>query len=89
MIDGCTVVTLAAILLPCQKGLPVSVSCPGEDYTFSEPVDYYDYSVSATVGGEEVDVTDNGDGSYTIAAASVTGSIVITATKTARSSMLP
>ena len=83
MIDGCTVVTVGGYPVTLPEGFTgVSTAAPGEDYTFSEPVDYYDYSVSATVGGEEVDVTDNGDGSYTIPAASVTGSIVITATKT-------
>ena len=73
---------LAVTLLPYLKvSVATSTADPSEDYTFSEPVDYYDYTVSATVGGEEVEITDNGDGSYTIPAASVTGNIVITATK--------
>lgn len=57
---------------------------PGKDYTFSEPEDYYDYDVKATVDGEEVTVTDNGDGSYTIKAEDVTGEIKVTATKTGK-----
>lgn len=40
------------------------------------PVDGYDYTVTATMGGQSVDVTDNGDNTYTIA--KVTGDIVFT-----------
>mgnify|MGYP000844168598 FL=1 len=80
--DDSTEITVSGYPVTLPEGFSGnSTADPGEDYTFSEPVDYYDYTVSATVGGEEVEITDNGDGSYTIPAASVTGSIVITATK--------
>lgn len=52
----------------------------GEDYTFEAKDKNYDYVVEATMGGEDVEVIDNGDGTYTIE--NVSGDIVITATKT-------
>ena len=57
---------------------------PNKDYTFAAPDDYYDYTVTVTVGGKEVTVTKNSDGSYTIPAELVTGEIVVTATKTGK-----
>mgnify|MGYP002524164348 CR=1 FL=1 len=56
----------------------------GQDYTFrAADKEHYDYTnVSATMDGETAQVTDNGDGSYTIA--SVTGDLVITGTRTAK-----
>lgn len=51
----------------------------GQDYTFT--VDTANYTLSTvTVGGTTVTPTDNGSGSYTIPAASVTGAIVINVT---------
>lgn len=57
----------------------------GEDYTFSvADGNNYDYSsVTATVNGTPVTVTDNGDGTYTIR--NVTGPLVITGTRTEKS----
>lgn len=57
---------------------------PGQDYTFSEPEDYYDYTVTVTVGDQTVEPTDNGDGSYTIPGDKVTGAITVTASKTGK-----
>lgn len=57
---------------------------PNTDYTFAAPDDYYDYTISVAVGGKEVTVTQNSDGSYTIPAEQVTGEIVVTATKTGK-----
>lgn len=54
-----------------------TVANPGEDYPFTAPEDNYDYNVTVKVDGKEVDVIDNGDGSYTIPADKVTGPIVI------------
>lgn len=55
----------------------------GKDYTFTvDKKDGYDYVVTATMGGETVEVQDNGDGTYTIE--NVTGPIVINVTKTAQ-----
>lgn len=49
------------------------------DYSFTVDSTKYDLSTLAvTVGGQAVTPTDNGNGSYTIPAASVTGAIVIT-----------
>lgn len=81
-LDAITTVTVSgySVTLP-DNFTGDSVAAPNTDYTFSEPEDYYDYDVTVTVGGEEVEVTDNGDGSYTIPADKVTGEIVVTATK--------
>ena len=44
---------------------------------------YYTYTITATMGGKAVDlITDNGNGSYTIS--NVTGALVITATRKAK-----
>lgn len=56
---------------------------PGESYTFEALDKNYDYTVTATMGGETVTVTVNGDGTFTIE--KVTGAIVISATRTAKS----
>ena len=51
----------------------------GTDYTFKATGDDYGcYDVTATMGGAETTVTNNGDGSFTIS--NVTGEIVVTAT---------
>lgn len=50
----------------------------GEDYTFEAVDENYDYTFTATVGGKNVTVTDNGDGSYTVAA--VNGNLVVSVT---------
>lgn len=56
----------------------------GESYTFHISNQNYTYSnVAATVDGQSVSVTDNGDGSYTIS--SVSGVLKITATRTPKS----
>lgn len=56
----------------------------GTDYTFSaNDTEHYDYSnVTATMGGETVEVTSDGNGNYTIA--DVTGNLVISGTRTAK-----
>lgn len=55
---------------------------PGEDYTFTAKDSHYDYSITATMGGEPVEALDNGNGSFTIK--NVTGNLVITDTKAAK-----
>lgn len=85
LLDAETVITVSGypVTLPDNfSGDPVAA--PGEDYTFSEPDDYYDYTVTVTVGGQVVEVIDNGDGSYTIPGEKVTGEIVVTAEKTGK-----
>ena len=56
----------------------------GSDYTFSAAdAEHYDYSnVSATMGGETVEVIDNGNGSYTIK--NVSGNLNITGSRTGK-----
>lgn len=72
------------VALPDIFDGPATVT-DGENYTFSvADGDNYDYdSITATVGGQPVDVIDNGDGTYTIE--NVTGEIVITGNRTEKS----
>ena len=82
LLDAATAVAVSgyAVTLPDNfQGAPVAM--PGENYTFSAPTDYYDYQVTATVDGKEIEVTDNGAGTYTIPADKVTGNIVISMTR--------
>lgn len=55
-----------------------------EDYTFKldKVESFYDYDVSATMDGQDVEVVDNGDGSYTVK--NVTGALKITLVKNAK-----
>lgn len=85
LLDDTTVVTVSGYPVTLPDGFTGdSIAAPGEDYTFTEPEDYYDYDVTVTVDGEEVEVTDNGDGTYTIPGEDVTGEIVVTAEKTGK-----
>lgn len=60
----------------------------GEDYTFSvadsysSTYTYYDWTVDATMSGQTVTPTDNGNGTWTIS--NVTGNLEISVTKTAK-----
>ncbi len=62
------------------EGLNTAV--PGQSYTFQVPSLLYNYTITATMGGENVNVIDNGGGSYTIE--NVTGNLVITSAATPR-----
>ena len=55
----------------------------GEDYTFraTDPL-HYDYKPSAKIGGKDVTVKDNGDGTYTIPGGEITGNITVKANRT-------
>lgn len=57
---------------------------PDVEYTFRIPNDYYEYAVRASVNGVEIDLTDNGDGTYTVPAEAVTGPITVTAEKSGK-----
>ena len=71
-----------AVTLPTIFTGPETVE-HGEDYTFSAADSNYDYdSITATMDGSPVEVTVNGDGTYTIKNA--TGALVITGTRTAK-----
>lgn len=85
LIDGTTAITVTGYPVTLPEGfLGESTAIPGEDYTFTEPDDYYDYTVTVTVGGQEITVTKDSDGSCTIPGELVTGEIVATATKTGK-----
>ena len=55
----------------------------GEDYTFraTDPL-HYDYKPSAKIGGRDVTVKDNGDGTYTIPGGEINGNITVKANRT-------
>lgn len=85
LLDGTTAITVTGYPVTLPEGFAgESSAAPGEDYTFTEPDDYYDYTVRVTVDGKEVTVTKNNDGSYTIPAELVIGEIIVTATKTGK-----
>ena len=85
LIDDTTVINVTGYPVTLPEGFPgANTAAPNTDYTFAAPDDYYDYTVTVTVGGKEVTVTKNSDGSYTIPAELVTGEIVVTATKTGK-----
>ena len=55
----------------------------GEDYTFrATDLLHYDYKPSAKIGGKDVTVKDNGDGTYTIPGGEITGNITVKANRT-------
>lgn len=85
ILDDTTAVTVTGYPVTLPEGFEgESTAIPGEDYTFTAPDDYYDYTVTVTVGGKEVTVTKNSDGSFSIPGELVTGEIVVTATRTGK-----
>lgn len=77
-IDENTSITVTGYPVQLPDGFQGNaVANPGEDYNFKAPEDNFDYNVTVKVDGNEVDVIDNGDGSYTIPADKVTGPIEI------------
>lgn len=82
ILDDSTAITVTGYPVTLPDGFSgEDTARPGEDYTFSAPDDYYDYTVTVTIGGREVEVTKNSDGSYTIPAELINGEIVVTAEK--------
>ncbi len=69
-----------AVTLPTGFTADSLVATPGEDYTFkaTDPNKKYDFTGS-TMGGNDVTVINNGNGTYTIS--NVTGELKITATE--------
>ena len=57
---------------------------PGKDYKFTEPAgldkEHYTYKVTVTSGGTEIEIKDNGDGTYSVPADLITGELVINST---------
>lgn len=72
-------ITVGGYSVTLPKGFTGEASAKaGENYTFNGGDDHGCYDVTATMGGTETTVTNNGDGSFTIS--NVTGEIVVTAT---------
>ena len=85
LLDNKTAITVTGYPVTLPEGFTgANTAEPNKDYTFTAPNDYYDYAVTVTVGGKEVTITKNSDGSYTIPAEYVTGEIVVSATKTGK-----
>lgn len=85
ILDDSTAITVTGYPVTLPDGFSgEDTARPGEDYTFSAPDDCYDYTVTVTVGGREVEVTKNSDGSYTIPAELINGEIVVTAGKSGK-----
>ena len=83
--DDTTEITVTGYPVTLPEGFSgADTALPNRDYTFTEPEDYYDYTVTVTVDGKEVAVKVNGDGSYAIPADQVTGEIAVTAAKTGK-----
>lgn len=82
ILDDATVITISsyAVTLP-EDFTGESTVAPGENYTFEAKNKNYNYTVTAKVGDTVIPVTDNGNGTFTIPANQITGSIVITSSK--------
>ena len=80
ILDADTVITIGgySVTLP-DDFTGDRVVAPGADYTFTAKDKNYNYTVSATMGGQPVEVKDNVDGTFTIE--NVSGNLVITFTK--------
>lgn len=85
VIDNITMVSVAGytVSLPAEFQGESSI-LPGESYTFEAKDKNYTYDVTAKIGETEIDVTDNGDGTFTIDAKDITGNIVITTEKSGK-----
>lgn len=86
--DDLTVITIKATHKVTLDDIFTGASTveDGENYTFSKTdkdESHYEYSdVKATVDGKDVEVVDNGDGTYTVK--NVTGNLTVTGTRTAK-----
>ena len=85
ILDDTTVISVANYTVTLSDGLTGEATvAPGANYTFTATdAEHYDYTITATMGGETVTPTDNGDGTYTVS--NVTGNLVISAVMTAKS----
>ncbi|MGN0978006.1 MAG: hypothetical protein ACI4PH_08130 [Faecousia sp.] len=87
--DDTTVISVhAAYAVELGEGLASDslTAVGGEDYSFraTDP-NNYDYAPTATVSGNPVTVTDNGDGTYTIPGTEITGPVKVEANRKAKS----
>lgn len=85
ILNDTTVITVQGYTVNLGEGLSGdSTVAPGADYTFSATDwDNYKYEVSGTMGGEDAEINDNGDGTYTVK--NVIGNLDISATMTLKS----
>ena len=75
-LDDKTVVNVSGYTVSLPDGFTGNGTVEsGDDYTFEATDKNYNYTFSATMGDEPVDVIDNGDGTYTVE--DVTGNLVI------------
>lgn len=83
--DDRTAITVTGYPVTLPEGFSGNATAtPNTAYTFTAPEDYYDYTVTVSIGGKTISVTKNDDGSYTIPAEQVTGEITVTAEKTGK-----
>lgn len=83
--DDRTVISVEGYSVRLPEGF-VGAACakPDEDYTFQAPDDAFDYAVTVTIGGTEVEIPAGENGCYTIPKELITGQIVVTATNTGK-----
>ena len=81
LLDDTSVIKVTGYTVTLGEGLSgESTVAPGADYTFTAKDKNYDFTFTgSTMGGADVEVIDNGDGTYTVK--NVTGNLVITAAK--------
>lgn len=80
ILDGTTAVTVTGYTVTlCEYFTGEATVGHSQDYTFTAKDTNYLYHITAAMGGQSVEVTDNGDGTYTIK--NVTGNLVIDATR--------
>ena len=85
VIDNITLVNVTGYTVTLPEDFTGDSSvATGVNYTFEAKDKNYDYTVKAMIGEAEILVTDNGDGTFTIKAADITGNIVITSEKTGK-----
>lgn len=90
IVDDTTLVTITGytVNLPEEFEGEATVA-PNEDYTFEAKDKNYDYDVTAKVENPdgtqtEIEVTDNGDGTFIIPSDKITGNVTITTEKTGK-----
>lgn len=78
IVDDITLITVTGYTVQLHKDFDgETVVAPGAEYTFEAKDKNYNYTVKATIGTEEIEVTDNGDGTFTIAEGVINGNVVI------------
>lgn len=90
IVDDTTVVTITGYTVYLTEEFEgESTVAPNKNYTFEAKDKNYDYDVTAKVENSdgtqtEIEVTDNGNGTFTISADKITGNVTITTEKTGK-----